>query len=126
MTYSASLVWVSIVICVVQCAVFSGLNLAIFSVSKLRLEVAASGGNVDAIRVLNLRKDSNFTLCAIIWGNVVTNVLLTLLSDSLLAGLGAFTFSTIVITIFGEIVPQAYFSRHALRMASRLKPLLNI
>src|SRR6202030_2336121 len=94
--------------------------------SKLRLEVAAAGGNVDAIRVLNLRKDSNLTLCTIIWGNVVTNVLLTLLSDSVLAGLGAFVFSTIVITIFGEIVPQAYFSRHALRMASRLKPLLNV
>ena len=126
MTYSASLIWISIAICVVQCAVFSGLNLAIFSVSKLRLEVAAAAGNVDAIRVLDMRKDSNFTLCTIIWGNVVTNVLLTLLSNSVLAGLGAFAFSTIVITIFGEIVPQAYFSRHALRMASRLKPLLNI
>ena len=125
MTYSA-LIWMSIAVCVVQCAVFSGLNLAIFSVSKLRLEVAAANGNVDAIRVLDLRKDSNFTLCTIIWGNVVTNVLLTLLSDSVLAGLGAFVFSTIVITIFGEIAPQAYFSRHALRMASRLKPLLNV
>jgi metal transporter CNNM len=126
MNHSAFFLWISIAICVVQCAVFSGLNLAIFSVSKLRLEVAAAGGNVDAIRVLNLRKDSNLTLCTIIWGNVVTNVLLTLLSDSVLAGLGAFVFSTIVITIFGEIVPQAYFSRHALRMASRLKPLLNV
>jgi metal transporter CNNM len=125
MTYSASLIWMSIAICVVQCAFFSGLNLAIFSVSKLRLEVAAAAGNVDAIKVLDLRKDSNFTLCTIIWGNVVTNVLLTLLSDSVLAGLGAFVFSTIVITIFGEIVPQAYFSRHALRMASRIAPLLS-
>ena len=33
-------------------------------------------------------------------GNVVTNVLLALLSDSVLAGLVAFVFSTIVITIF--------------------------
>jgi hypothetical protein len=46
---------------------FSGLNFAILSVSKLRLEVAAASGNVDAIRVLDLRKDSNFTLCTIIW-----------------------------------------------------------
>jgi metal transporter CNNM len=126
MTYLTCLIWVSIAICVIQCAVFSGLNLAIFSVSKLRLEVAASAGNVDAIKVLDLRKDSNFTLCTIIWGNVVTNVLLTLLSDSVLAGVGAFLFSTVVITIFGEIVPQAYFSRHALRMASRLKSLLKV
>jgi metal transporter CNNM len=53
-------------------------------------------------------------------------VLLTLLSDSVLAGIGAFAFSTIVITLFGEIIPQAYFSRNALRMAARLTPLLKV
>jgi metal transporter CNNM len=130
MTYSAflaqSLIWVSIAFCVTQSAVFSGLNLAIFSVSKLRLEVEAASANLDAIRVLELRKDSNFTLCTIVWGNVVTNVLLTLLSDSVLAGLGAFVFSTFAITVFGDIVPQAYFSRNALQMASRLRPLLSV
>jgi metal transporter CNNM len=40
-------------------------------------------------------------------------------------GIGAFAFSTIVITPFGEIIPQAYFSRNALRMAARLKPVLD-
>ena len=59
-------------------------------------------------------------------GQRYDNVLLTLLSDSVLAGIGAFAFSTIVITLFGEIVPQAYFSRNALRMASRLTPLLKV
>jgi metal transporter CNNM len=130
MIYSASLtqslIWTSIALCVTQSAVFSGLNLAIFSVSKLRLEVEAASGNLDAIRVLDLRKDSNFTLSTIVWGNVVTNVLLTLLSDSVLAGLGAFVFSTFAITVFGDIVPQAYFSRNALRMAARLRPLLGV
>jgi len=62
----------------------------------------------------------------VLWGNVTINVLLTLLSDSVLAGLGAFAFSTIVITLFGEIIPQAYFSRNALRMAARLTQLLNV
>lgn len=130
MTYSASLAqlvtWTSIALCVTQSAFFSGLNLAIFSVSKLRLEVEAASGNLDAIRVLDLRKDSNFTLCTIVWGNAVTNVLLTLLSDSVLAGLGAFVFSTFAITVFGDIVPQAYFSRNALHMAARLRPLLGV
>jgi metal transporter CNNM len=45
-------------------------------------------------------------------------VLLTLLSDSVFAGVGAFAFSTVVITFFGEIIPQAYFSRNALRIAA--------
>jgi metal transporter CNNM len=106
--------------------IFSGLNLAIFSITKLRLEVEAAGGNRDAVGLLALRKDSNLTLATVLWGNVTINVLLTLLSDSVLAGLGAFAFSTIVITLFGEIIPQAYFSRNALRMAARLKPLLSV
>jgi CBS domain containing-hemolysin-like protein len=119
-------VWVGITLCITQSAVLSGLNLAIFSISKLRLEVEVAGGNRDASGLLALRKDSNLTLATVLWGNVTVNVLLTLLSDSVLAGIGAFAFSTIVITLLGEIIPQAYFSRNALRMAAQLTPLLNM
>jgi metal transporter CNNM len=63
-------------------------------------------------------------LATVIWGNVGTNVFLTLLSDSVLAGLGAFFFSAVMITLFGEIAPQAYFSRNALRMTARFLPFL--
>src|ERR1700693_5738203 len=130
MTHSQSLsnvsIWIGIAYCITQSAIFSGLNLAIFSISKLRLEVEATGGNRDAIGLLVLRKDSNLTLATVLWGNVTINVLLTLLSDSVLAGVGAFAFSTIIITLLGEIGPQAYFSRNALRMAARLTPLLKV
>jgi metal transporter CNNM len=51
-------------------------------------------------------------------------VLLTLLADSVLAGVAAFFFSTVAITFLGEIVPQAFFTRHALRVAAFLSPLL--
>lgn len=73
-----------------------------------------------------MRKDSNLTLATVLWGNVTINVLLTLLSDSVLAGAGAFVFSTIVITLFGEIIPQAHFSRNALRLTARFVPLLKV
>jgi len=120
------LIWMGIVCCITQSAIFSGLNLAIFSISKLRLEVEAASGNREAVQLLALRQDSNLTLATVLWGNVTINVLLTLLSNSVLAGIGAFVFSTIAITLFGEIVPQAYFSRNALRMVSRLTPLLKV
>jgi len=120
------LIWFSILFCISQSAIFSGLNLAVFSLSRLRLEVAADNGNVDAANVRDLRRDSHLTLSTIIWANVLNNVLLTLLSKSLLTGLGAFVFSVFAITILGEIVPQAYFSRHALRVTVRLLPLLKI
>jgi hypothetical protein len=121
---SEALTWVAIALCVTQSATLSGLNLAVFSVSRLRLEAAAESGDPDAVRVLAWRRDANATLATILWGNVAVNVLLTLLAESVLAGVAAFLFSTVVITFLGEIVPQAYFSRHALRVAARLTPLL--
>lgn len=120
------LIWLGIVLCISQSAMFSGMNLAMFSLSRLRLEVEAAAGTAGAARVLGLRRDSHFLLTTILWGNVGVNVLLTLLSDSVLTGIGAFVFSTFAITLFGEIAPQAYFSRNALRVASVLAPLLRM
>jgi hypothetical protein len=120
------LVWLGILFCISQSAMFSGLNLALLGISRLRLEVEADAGNSKAIKVLALRDDVNFLLTTVLWGNVAINVLLTLLSNSVMTGLIAFLFSTVLITFAGEIVPQAYFSRHALRMGSALAPLLRV
>jgi metal transporter CNNM len=117
--------WLGIIGCIAQSGLFSGLNLAIFSLTQLHLQVMADSGDIDAGRVLALRKNSNQVLATIIWGNVSTNVLLTLLSNSVLAGLAAFFFSAIIITLLGEIAPQAYFSRNALQMTVRFLPFLN-
>ena len=116
--------WIGIAFCITQSAMFSGLNLAFFSIPRLRLEIEASHKNKAAIRVLQMRKDSNFLLTTILWGNVGINVLLTLLSNSVMAGVTAFLFSTFAITLFGEIIPQAYFSRHALKFASLFSGVL--
>lgn len=118
------LIWIGIAFCISQSAMFSGLNLAVFSVSKLRLEVEASSGNQDARRVLALRRHSNFLLPTILWGDVCVNVLLAQLANSVLAGVVAFLFSAVLITFAGEILPQAYFSRNALRVAALLAPVL--
>jgi metal transporter CNNM len=121
-TYAA---WLGVAACIMQSGLFAGLNLAIFSLSLLRLQIEADGGSPDAAKVVDLRRNANQVLATVIWGNVTTNVLLTLLSDSVLTGLGAFFFSAFAITMLGEIIPQAYFSRNALRMTSRFLPFLN-
>lgn len=120
------LIWLGIVTAIAHAAMFSGLNLAVFSVSRLRLEVEASTGNASAVTVRELRRDSNFTLATILWGGVGADVLITLLSKSVLSGVVAFVFSTFIITSLCEIAPQAYFSRHALRMAAALAPVLRL
>lgn len=116
--------WLAIAFCISQSAMFSGLNLALLGISRMRLEVESSAGNTHAARILRLRKDSNFLLTTILWGNVGINVLLTLLADSVLTGVATFFFSTFIITFLGEITPQAYFSRHAMKMGGMLAPAL--
>src|SRR5579871_3069546 len=118
--------WIGIAACILQSGLFAGLNLAVFSLSLLRLQIEVDNGNKDAAPVMELRQNANQVLATIIWGNVSTNVLLTLLSDSVLAGIGAFAFSAFAITLLGEIFPQAYFSRNALAMTSGFLPFLNV
>ena len=118
------IVWAGIAFCIAHSGMFSGLNLAFFSIGRLELEVEDKKGNPMASTVLALRQDGNFLLVTILWGNVAINVLLALLSGSVMAGLAAFLFSTVVITIIGEIIPQAWFSRHALKVASTLAPVI--
>lgn len=119
------LIWFGIALCLSQSAMFSGLNLAFFNISRLRLEAEAQH-NPRAKVVLALRRDANFLLTTILWGNVAVNTLLALLSNSVMSGVMAFVFSTVLITFIGEICPQAYFSRRALAVAARLAPLLRM
>lgn len=118
------LAWAGIIFCISQSAMFSGLNLALLGISRLRLEVEATAGNAAAMKILELRRDANFLLTTVLWGNVSINVLLTLLSNSVMTGLTAFLFSTVLITFVGEIAPQAYFSRNAMRIGFLLAPVL--
>lgn len=120
------IIWISIAFCFSQSALFSGLTIGLFGLNRMRLEIESEKGNLKARRILSLRKDSNHLLTTLLWGNVSVNTLLTLLSDSVLAGFGAFFFSTIGITFLGEIFPQAYFSRHALRVGATLYPMIKL
>jgi len=118
--------WFGMALCLSQSAMFSGLNLGMLGPSRLRLQVAAKGGDRGAQRILALREDFHLLLTTILWGNVAVNTLLALLADSILTGVMAFAVSTVGITLFGEIVPQAYVSRHAYLVGGALAPLIRV
>jgi CBS domain containing-hemolysin-like protein len=118
--------WLGIFFCLSQSAILSGMNLGLFSISRLELQVEAKKGNRSAKKILHLREDANFALVTILWGNVGVNVLIALLSGSVLTGVSAFIFSTVIITIFAEIIPQSYFTRNSLRLAYLLSPVLRL
>lgn len=116
--------WLGMALCLSQSAMFSGLNLGMLGPSRLRFQIAAQSGEPGAQRILELRNDFHLLLTTILWGNVAANTLLALLADSVLTGVMAFTIATVAITLFGEIVPQAYISRHAQVVGSALAPVI--
>lgn len=116
--------WILILLCLTQSAIFSGMTIGTFGLGRLRLEIEAEAGNKEAIKILQIRRNSNFLLTTLLWGNIAVNVLIALLTDSVLTGASAFLFSTFIITSFGEIAPQAYFSRNALKLGAKLTPVV--
>src|SRR5689334_5626506 len=105
--------WLGVIVCLLHSALFSGSNLGFLELSRLKLMVQADAGDKDALRILQLRSDDHFLLATILWGNTASIVLLALVSESVLSGVGAFFFSTFGVTVLGEILPQAYFVRNA-------------
>ena len=113
-------IWIGIAACLGGSALCSGLTLGYFSLSRIHLETLSEQGNQSARVILGLRTDANFLLATLLWSNVAVNVLLTLLTDSQMHGMMAFMFSVFGITLLGEILPQAYFSRNALKLGAQL------
>jgi metal transporter CNNM len=91
----------------------------------MHLELLAQQGDKAAHVILKVRQDANFLLATLLWSNVAVNVLLTLLSEKQMVGILAFLFSLFGITLLGEILPQAYFSRNALRLGAKFTPIVH-
>lgn len=120
------IIWFLIVLCLIQSGIFSGLTIGMFGLSRLRLEIEAEAKNENARKVLELRHNSHLLLSTLLWGNIGINVLLTLLTDSVMTGASAFVLSTVLLTLFGELAPQAYFTRNSLRLGAMLSPLIKL
>ena len=109
---------------IILSAVCSGLNVAIVSLNLADMERKAKLGNKSAQRVLALRRNSHLSLASILLINVAvistTSLILENRFNGWVAGIG----TTLLIVVFGEIIPQAVFTRHALKFTSYSAPLL--
>ena len=72
-------IWLGITFCVSQSAMFSGLNLAVFSLDRLNLEVDVQSGSKAAERILKLCQYFAFRGDEKLCGNVGIELLLSLL-----------------------------------------------
>lgn len=106
-------------------ALFSGLTLGLLSLDPSSLTILAEAGDAQerkyAKQIIPLRKNGNLLLCTLLIGNVIVNSFLSILLADLTGGILGGIASTVLIVIFGEIIPQAICSRHGLLIGSRTR-----
>lgn len=107
---------------------FSGLNLGLMSLELGELDILKRIGTPSeksyASKIYPLRKRGNFLLCSILLGNVMVNAVSTLILGDMLSGVYAAFGSTILIVIFGEIIPQSACSKHGLAVGAYTRYLM--
>lgn len=121
---NVALISIEVFLLVIASAICSGLNIALMSLDMADLRRKAKLGDRRAKRVLPLRKKVHLTLGSILFTNVAAVTASSLVLDQVLEGWMAGLVSTILIVIFGEVMPQALFSKNPLGWTSFFAPLL--
>ena len=98
-------------------AAFSGLNIGLMMARPEELERKARKGDEVARRVYRYRKNGNYLIVCILLGNVATISALSLILESVAGGIIAGVATTLLVTAFGEILPQSLFSRKGYRLS---------
>ena len=111
---------------VILSGIFSGLTLGYFSLDLAGLERKVNMGDIHAEKVYPIRKRGNLLLCTLLLGNVAVNSAMAVFLSSIATGLVAGLVSTGLIVVFGEIIPQASFSRHALLVGAKMAWLVRL
>ena len=121
---STLLISLEVILLIAASAVCSGLNIAVMALDMGELRRKAKLGNKAAARVLPLRRNSHLTLASILLTNVAAVSATSLVLDQRFNGWIAGLLSTLLIVIFGEILPQALFSKNPLFWSSLFAPVL--
>lgn len=117
-------IFIFVVVLVAMSAVCSGLNISLMALKPADLRRKAKLGDNNAKKVVHLRANSHLSLASILLTNVAvistTSIVLEHRFNGLIAGIA----STLLIVIFGEIFPQAFFLKNALKITAFFSPVL--
>lgn len=125
--------YAAIILLIIMSAFFSATETAFSSVNKIRLKHEASNGNKKAARALKIAENFDKTLTTILVGNNIVNILSTSLGTVICTelfgakGVGIATAAmTVLILIFGEIMPKSLAKENAEKFALVFGGLLNV
>ena len=124
---------IALVILIFLSAVFSSSELAIFSLSEVKIRHLVEKGATNAKLLEKLKKDSHKLLITILIGNNIVNIaaasIATVLALDLFGGNYAVAIATGVMTLlilmFGEIIPKAFATKNSKSLSLFMAPILN-
>lgn len=118
------------IVLVILGGIFAGLTLGLMGQDEVYLKVIQTSGSprekYHADRVLNLlNRGKHWVLVTLLLSNVITNETLPIVLDRCLGGgWQAVVMSTVLIVIFGEIIPQSICVRFGLQVGSMFSPFV--
>ena len=115
----SSLIVMGTVLIILLClsAFLSSSEMALISLSSIRLKMSSDEGNKKAIKTQKLLNNYNLTIVSIVVGNNIVNILLPtistlfftqLISNKFIAIFVSTVLMTIIVIFFGEIIPKIY------------------
>lgn len=106
---------------------FSGLTIGLMGLSFSEVKRAADLGNENAKVVLGIISDSNRLLVTLLLGNTAVNSTLSIfLGKTVGEGIVAGIIATVLILIFGEILPASILTKYALKVGAITAPLVRL
>ncbi|KAG5450430.1 Metal transporter cnnm2 [Clonorchis sinensis] len=116
------------IIALIFSACFSGLHIGLLKLDKVMLQVVKSAGSPDeqsyAAVIMPVRENGNRLLCTLLLSNVAANVVFSITADKIVGtGALAITMATLLIVVFGELLPQALCTNYGLLIGAKTVPL---
>ncbi|KAI8090068.1 uncharacterized protein B0P05DRAFT_529209 [Gilbertella persicaria] len=108
---------------VVLSGIVAGLTLGLMSLDTTNLSILKLAGTPQqqyyASRIIPIRKNGHILLATLLLTNTVINETLPILFDSIFSkGFISVIVSTALLVLFAEIIPQAIFSKHGLKIGA--------
>ncbi|XP_076887575.1 DUF21 domain-containing protein At1g47330-like [Bidens hawaiensis] len=108
----------------------AGLTLGLMSLGLVDLEVLIQSGRpkdrLHASRILPVVKNQHLLLCTLLIGNSLAMESLPIFLDKVVPPWLAILISVTLILMFGEILPQAVFTRYGLTVGATMAPVVRL